>query len=85
MGYWRGKTWPNVYYWILEMLMREGYAAQAEEAAKRFLAAWFRDKSYSENMGTDPGVYADGGSADYNWGVAAVYLIGTGAYRSPLP
>jgi len=85
MGYWRGKTWPNVYYWILEMLVREGYAPQAEEAAKRFLAAWFRGKGYSENMGTDPGVYDGGGSADYNWGSAAVYLIGTGAYRHPLP
>jgi hypothetical protein len=36
-------------------------------------------------MGTDPGVYDGGGSADYNWGSAAVYLIGTGAYRHPLP
>ena len=85
MGYWRGKTWPNIAYWLLEMLVREGYAPQAEEAAKRFLAAWFRGKGYSENMGTDPGVYDAGGSADYNWGIAAIYLIGTGAYRHPLP
>jgi len=85
MGYWRGKTWPNVYYWLLEMLVREGYAPQAEEAANRFLAAWFRGKGYSENMGTDPGIYDGGGSTDYNWGIAAVHLIGTGAYRKPLP
>ena len=85
MGYWRGKTWPERLLLDPGDVDREGYAAQAEEAAKRFLAAWFRDKSYSENMGTDPGVYAGGGSADYNWGVAAVYLIGAGAYRNPLP
>ncbi len=65
------------------MLVREGYAPQAEEAARRFLAAWFRGKGYSENMGTDPGVYDGGGATDYNWGIAAVYLIGTGAYRNP--
>jgi hypothetical protein len=84
MGYWRGKTWPNV-YWLLEMLVRKEYARQAEEAAKRFLAAWFRGKGYSDNMGTDLGVYDAGGSTDYNWSIAAVYLIGTGAYRKPLP
>lgn len=61
--------------------MREGYASEADEAARRLLAAWFRGEGYSENTSTDPAIYDGGGCADYNWGIAAVYLIGTGAYR----
>jgi hypothetical protein len=80
-GYWRGRCWPHISYWLLEMLVREGYADAADKAAARLLAAWSREASCVENLATDPGLYDAGGSPDYNWGAAAVYLIGTGEYR----
>jgi glycogen debranching enzyme len=80
-GYWRGKNWPQITYWLLEMLAAEGYVAEADEAARRFLAVYDREPSFPENITTDASVYEAGGVSDYNWGVAAYYLITTGAYR----
>ncbi|MFP4552005.1 MAG: amylo-alpha-1,6-glucosidase, partial [Spirochaetales bacterium] len=81
-GYWRGKAWPQITYWLLEMLATEGYTKEADEAARRFLAVYDREPSFPENITTDSSVYQAGGVADYNWGVAAYYLITTGAYKA---
>lgn len=37
-GYWRGRTWPHVYFWNTEILARYGYVREADEAKRRFLA-----------------------------------------------
>ncbi|MFW5777045.1 MAG: amylo-alpha-1,6-glucosidase [Spirochaetota bacterium] len=79
-GYWRGKAWPQITYWLLEMLVAEGYTDAAKEAARRFLAAYDRNDSFPENLSTDPSDLNGAGVQDYNWGVAAYYLIATGAY-----
>ena len=79
-GYWRGKAWPQITYWLLEMLVAEGYTDAAKEAARRFLAVYDREDSFPENMSTDPSDPHGAGVKDYNWGVAAYYLIATGAY-----
>jgi len=81
-GYWRGKAWPQITYWLLEMLSTEGYIKEADEAGRRFLAVYDREPSFPENITTDSSVYEAGGVADYNWGVAAYYLITTGAYKA---
>jgi glycogen debranching enzyme len=80
-GYWRGKAWPHITYWIMEMLAREGYGDEAEIAAQRVLGLQSSGAFFRENMNTDPGEGAPGGAPDYNWGVAGFYLIATGAYR----
>lgn len=80
-GYWRGRCWPHISYWLLEMLAREGYAEQADDAAYRLIAACMREPAFPENLASDPGLYFNAGQPDYNWGAAAFYLIATGAYR----
>lgn len=80
-AYWRGAAWPHITYWLLEMLVREGYRDAAEEAARRFLAVYDREPSFPEHISSDPSYYDAGGAKDYNWGVAAYELIARGAYR----
>lgn len=80
-GYWRGRAWPHITYWLIEMLAREGYGEEAELAASRVLGCQSAGAFFRENMNTDPAEGAPGGVADYNWGAAAFHLIGSGAYR----
>ena len=79
-GYWRGRAWPHISYWLLQMLCREGYEAQAHAAADRILAAGMRDAAFAENMATDPALWGAAGQPDYNWGAAAFYLMATRDY-----
>ncbi len=81
VGYWRGRAWPQISYWLLEMLAEQGYHDAADEAARRLIAAYDREASFPENLATDPCLYDSAGVPDYNWGCAAYYLIATGAYR----
>ncbi len=80
-AWWRGRAWPQISYWLIEMLVREGYVREADEAARRFLAAYDREPSFPEHLSTDPNDYHAGGFKDYNWGAAAYYLLATGAHR----
>ena len=80
-GYWRGKAWPHISYWLLATLVRYGYRAEADLAAQRILAWYSARNGFLENMTTDPAVMAPSGYPDYNWGCAAFYLIATGRYR----
>jgi putative isomerase len=73
-AYWRGKAWPHVSTWLVEMLAREGYLPQAREAATRLLTAWSTLGGPTENLSTDPSK-PTGGFQDYNWGCAAVLLL----------
>jgi glycogen debranching enzyme len=73
-GYWRGKAWPHISTWLVEMLAREGYVSEAREAARRLLATWSSLGGPTENLSTEPSA-PSGGFADYNWGCAAVLLL----------
>ncbi|MFW5743715.1 MAG: amylo-alpha-1,6-glucosidase [Spirochaetota bacterium] len=79
--FWRGTAWPQITYWLLQMLVREGYAEAAEVAANRFLAACDREPSFPEHIASDPRHYLAGGTKDYNWGVAAYLLVSERRYR----
>lgn len=74
-AYWRGKCWPHISYWLIEMLRQEGYREQAMEARKRLLGAWMRDPSFPENMRTDATRYEAHPQPDYNWGAAMALLL----------
>ncbi len=78
-GYWRGKAWPHICYWLLQTLVRYGYEAEAKEAARRILA-WYSTQPFLENLATDPMTVRPGGFANYNWGNAAFMLIAAGSY-----
>lgn len=73
--YWRGKAWPHISYWLIEMLEKEGYHEAAKDARKRLLSAWLRDPAFPENMRTDPHKYEAHHQPDYNWGIAFAYLL----------
>ncbi|CAN5693096.1 hypothetical protein BH11ARM2_BH11ARM2_18830 [soil metagenome] len=80
-GYWRGRAWPHVSYWLIEMLWRYGYRAQADEAADRLLYLWSASPGFMENHPSDAKRSLRPGFADYNWGAAAMLLLLDRAYR----
>ena len=80
-GYWRGRAWPHISFWLIEMLAREGYGEAAAEAGRRTLAAMLRDPAFTENLDSNADHYECGGQLDYNWGCAAVYLLATQAWQ----
>ena len=73
-GYWRGKAWPHISYWLLEVLQKYRPGAAAE-ARRRVLAAWLKDPYHPENMVADAGRSEPSGSPDYNWGAALIALL----------
>ena len=79
-GYWRGRAWPHISYWLLQTLVRHGYVKEAKEAARRTLAAYSRSSGFPENLASQVNNFEAAGFADYNWGCAAVYLIATEEY-----
>lgn len=79
-GYWRGRSWPHISYWLLQTLVRHGYVNEAKEAASRILVSYSRSVGFPENIATKPELFDAAGFADYNWGAAAVYLIATEKY-----
>jgi len=79
-GYWRGRTWPHITYWLLQTLVRHGYVAEAKEAARRTLTAFGRSSGFPENIASRPADFDAAGFSDYNWGCASFYLIATGQY-----
>lgn len=79
-GYWRGRSWPHISYWLLQTLVRYGYVKEAKEAANRILVSYSRAAGFPENLATQPEHFDASGFADYNWGCAAVYLIATEEY-----
>jgi hypothetical protein len=81
-GYWRGRTWPHICIWLLEMLWDQGYCTAADEAANRLIYNWSREGAFSENMNSSSQIYRGGGQPDYNWGTAAFHLLSKRSYRT---
>lgn len=79
-GYWRGRAWSHFSCWLVEVLWREGYQAEADEAANRIIA-WQQMWDFRENMNTDPSELFPKGFPLYNWGSAAYCFLAEGAYR----
>jgi hypothetical protein len=79
-GYWRGRAWPHISYWLLQTLVRHGYVSEAKAAASRILAAYSRAKGFPENLAALRKDFEADGFSDYNWGCAAFYLIACGEY-----
>jgi glycogen debranching enzyme len=84
-GYWRGKAWPHISYWLLQMLWREGYQKEADIAADRMISVFTGTPGFLENTVASLKIQGEGGFADYNWGCASAALIMERAYREPMP
>lgn len=74
-GYWRGRCWPHISYWLVETLWKHGYQAEAHEATRRILARETETVGFTENLVSDPAIYDHDGFRGYNWGAAAAFLL----------
>lgn len=83
-GYWRGRSWPHISYWLLETLTKYGYAEEAHEAARRIISRETETDGFTENLVTSPEVYGEDGFAGYNWGAAASHMIHARCYEKLL-
>jgi hypothetical protein len=85
-GYWRGRSWPHVYFWNTELLHRHGYTAEAERAREIFVRLQSRWKTPVENFSCDPRLLHKPGNGNYNWGAATcVHFLADWHRVSPLP
>lgn len=83
-GYWRGRAWPHISYWLLETLAAYGYEDEANGAARRILT-WFAANGIRENLCSDASETYPRGFLDYNWGCAAFELIASRRYLEVAP
>jgi glycogen debranching enzyme len=81
-GYWRGRIWPHVACWMLELLWSYGYEAQADEMADRLLKMMDRRPEILENYFSDP-ARPGGGEVDYSWSGASYLFLSNRLYRMP--
>jgi len=79
-GYWRGRSWPHISYWLLQTLVRHGFVVEAKDAARRIMTAFSRCSGFPENIASHPADFDAAGFADCNWGCAVFYLIATERY-----
>ncbi len=61
-GYWRGRIWPHINYWMMETLWRHGYHAQAEQLADRMMSAVQSTPWLQENYPGDARLIARNGA-----------------------
>jgi putative isomerase len=87
-GYWRGRIWPHVVYWMIQTLWVNGYHAEAEETAARMLKMFQRTPWIHENYNSGSGDGWDTsekiGFPDYNWSFSTLILILLERYKDPL-
>ena len=79
-GYWRGRIWPHLSLWILELLWQNGYRDEADKMADQLLENVLnREEVIRENYfsGTEPG----GGEPDFQWSGAVYLLLANRRYR----
>ena len=53
-GYWRGRIWPHINYWMIETLWRHGYHEQANHLADRMVSLFKTTPWLQENYPGDP-------------------------------
>ena len=68
-SYWRGRIWPHVVYWMIEILWEHGYRAEAERTARRMLEI-FRTTAYLHECYPSDGYDPHMGLPEYNWSCA---------------
>ena len=82
-GYWRGRIWPHVAYWMIQTLWRQGYEKEAEQAAARLMKMLEKSPWLYENFESATG--AGIGQPDYNWGCATAIELLLERYKEPMP
>jgi hypothetical protein len=82
-GYWRGRIWPHVVYWMIQTLWRQGYEKEAEELAARLMKILEKSPWLYENYESAGG--AGIGQPDYNWTCATAIELLLERYKDPMP
>jgi hypothetical protein len=87
-GYWRGRIWPHVVYWMIQTLWGCGYHAEAELTAERLLTMFQRTPWFHENYASATGEGWNAkeriGFPDYNWSHATVIELLLERYKEPV-
>ena len=81
-GYWRGRIWPHVAYWMIQTLWRQGYEKEAEESAARLMKMFEGSPWLHENYESASG--GGIGQPDYNWGCATAIELLLERYKEPM-
>lgn len=86
-GYWRGRIWPHVVFWMCQILSLHGYDDEATTTARNLLRMMLKTPWICENYNSETGIgWSDQtlrGWPGYNWCYATVILLMTGRYRLP--
>jgi hypothetical protein len=82
-GYWRGRIWPHVVYWMTQAMWRQGYEKEAEQTADRVLTMFEKTPWLHENYESAHG--GGIGCADYNWSCATAIELLLERYKDPMP
>jgi putative isomerase len=82
-GYWRGRIWPHVVYWMAQTLWRQGYHKEAGQTADRLLALLQKTSWLHENYESGQG--GGIGCPNYNWTCATAIELLLERYKDPLP
>ena len=82
-GYWRGRIWPHVVYWMIQTLWKHGYHKQAEEVADSMLDMFLASPWIAENYESKGGAMI--GVPEYNWSQSMVIELLLQRYKEPLP
>jgi putative isomerase len=83
-GYWRGRIWPHVVYWMTQALWRSGYHKEAEVTADRLLkliltsSPWIHENYESSKGG---GI----GYPEYDWSQSIVIELLLERYKEQMP
>ena len=82
-GYWRGRIWPHVVYWMVQTLWKHNYHEEAGIVAQRLLDMIKDSKWIAENYESQNGQAI--GQAEYNWSQSTVIELLLERYKDPLP
>jgi hypothetical protein len=82
-GYWRGRIWPHIVYWMIQTMWRQGYEKEAEQTADRLLKMFDKTPWLHENYESSQG--GGIGCPDYNWTCATATELLLERYKEPMP
>lgn len=86
-GYWRGRIWPHIVFWMAQILWLHGYEEESNQTAKNLLSMMLKTPWICENynsetgIGWNPDTYR--GWPGYNWCYATVILLMSGKHKLP--
>lgn len=81
-GYWRGPIWPNIAYFMIEVLARHDYEEEAREASRRVLKMVGKE-GFHENYNSRTGERGTHAEKDFSWTAAISIAMGNLSHPPP--